>query len=77
MRWLASASSSCASRVIPHCAVVSAWCSPIDSPVRGSALLRHRRDEVLGPQPGERREPAAAPILARFSPQQHACAGPR
>ncbi len=35
--WLASARASWSSRVMPHSAVVRAWCSPIDSPVRGSA----------------------------------------
>ncbi|MPN00737.1 hypothetical protein SDC9_147933 [bioreactor metagenome] len=37
LRWLPSAYSSCAARVMPQVAVVSAWLSPIDSPVRGSA----------------------------------------
>ncbi len=38
MRWLAAASSSCASRETPHSFAVIAACSPIESPVRGSAL---------------------------------------
>ncbi len=37
--WLAAAISSCASRVIRQAAVVSAWCSPMDRPVRGSAVV--------------------------------------
>ena len=37
-RWLATASSSCASRLMSHWRAVIAACSPIDMPVRGSAL---------------------------------------
>ena len=36
--WLRTASSSCSSREIPHSLAMIAACSPIDSPVRGSAL---------------------------------------
>ena len=36
--WLAAASSSCSSRSRPHSFAMSAVCSPIERPVRGSAL---------------------------------------
>ena len=36
LRWLASASSSWSTRLMPICLAVMAACSPIDSPVRGS-----------------------------------------
>ena len=38
LRWLAAASSSWSTRLMPICLAVIAWCSPIDSPVRGSLL---------------------------------------
>jgi hypothetical protein len=54
--WLAAASLSWDSRLTCHCAVVTAWCSPIDRPVRGSAV---RDDSGIGAKGASRLAAAA------------------
>ena len=49
----AAASSSCSARAMPHSAAVLAACSPIERPVRGSALRGTSGTICPGPQPRE------------------------
>ena len=51
LRWLAAASSSWSTRLMPICLAVMAWCSPIDSPVRGSLFTGISTPRLAGSLP--------------------------
>ena len=51
LRWLATASSSWSTRLMPSCLAVMAACSPIDRPVRGSLLAGMAMPRLAGSVP--------------------------